>query len=304
MAVPELGNSADSRLSTTPNPTSPSPPPASPPTTNSGSDSIDPSLSKLFASLSVGQVWGVLGACAAVVIASFALGGVLQSGRDDATVAARDQKIITLGSDIATRDQTIGSLNTRINDQSRAIGELTKNLNGALNEKDIYAQKAELLDKYLSYTQNRSDIAKTLLVNVVCLLWKESERSRISIRHDRPNITGEQIRTGLAPGMEALLTANGVPPDVIARIRMPESFVQSQQTTSPVTVGPFTVFRQSQVFPGQRPEDIRQDATAQAEKYLSGVRIIKIITFPDGSQYQMPDEIALAVHTKPECAPN
>jgi hypothetical protein len=54
----------------------------------------------------------------------------------------------------------------------------------------------------------------------------------------------------------------------------------------------------------QQAEDVRRDAASAGENYASGTKVIKVITFADGSQYQMPDEIALAVHTKPECAPN
>jgi hypothetical protein len=281
-----------------------------------GSELPDQSLIKLAGSLKPGQLWGLLGALAAVIVGSFALGGVLQSGRDDATVNARDQQIISLKSDIATRDQQAGSLNmkfadqfnslnTKLGDQSRTIAELTKNLTGSLNEKDMYELKAELLDKYLAYTLIHSEVSKTLFVNVVCSLWKESEKDRISIHRDRPDITANQIRTGLDPATEALLRMNNVPENLIDRIRTPEKFVEAQPSRINVSpsVAPVIVQR-PQVFPGQQADQIRQNASEQVEKYLSGLNIIKVVSFPDGSQYRMPDEIALAVHTNPECAPH
>jgi hypothetical protein len=277
---------------------------ASPPASASSAEikPTDKPLRELFHSLSTGQAWSIGAACVAVICGSFLLGGVLQSGRDDTAINAKDQQITSLKSESATNklasDQQIASLNTRVRDQDRAITEVTKNLTGALNEKDIYAQKAEFLNRYLSYVQGHDSVAKTLLVNVVCLMWKESEKKRVSILRGPPNITAEQIRSGLDSETEALLFSNNIPRDLIDRIRTPERFVQSSSSTSRVNV-----LRQAQVFPGQDAQEVRQIAGATVEKYVSTIRIIKIITFPDGSQYQMPDEIALAVHTKPECAP-
>ena len=62
-------------------------------------------------------------------------------------------------------------------------------------------------------------------------------------------------------------------------------------------VAPFSVGRRSLAA------NVQRDALTTMQKQTQGIQIIKVITFFDGSQYQMPQDIAVAVHMKPECSP-
>lgn len=51
------------------------------------------------------------------------------------------------------------------------------------------------------------------------------------------------------------------------------------------------------------PSRITQESLGRVMKLASLAEVIKVVRLSDGSQYQMPQEIALAVHLKPDCAP-
>jgi hypothetical protein len=225
-----------------------------------------PTLRSLLGSLTVVQAWAIGGAIVSIVVSCFLVGVFAESVKNAAEV---------------------DRLSNRNTDLQRSVNDLTSTLKSVLNERRMIEGKAEFLNRYVSYLVGHDDISKQLLVNVVCTLWKDSETRRIRIDGQRL-ISPADINGEMSPDVRDLLIRYGVSPDLLSRIR--QNNVQR--------------FAQAQPFARvNRPFQIqRQVALAEVEKQTSNIRVVKIITFYDGSAYQMPQEIAVAVHTKSECS--
>lgn len=51
------------------------------------------------------------------------------------------------------------------------------------------------------------------------------------------------------------------------------------------------------------PFNNANEAVGVVTKSASNVRVIKIVTFADGNAFEMPQEIAVSVHLRSDCAP-
>jgi hypothetical protein len=143
--------------------------------------------------------------------------------------------------------------------------------------------KAEFLNRYVSYLVGHDDISKKLLVDFVCVLWKDSETRRVRIE-GLPLVSTADLNGQLSPDVKALLIRYGVSASLLENLGQNE-------------VHPFA---QAQRF--AQAQHQRQAALATVEKQASNIHVVKTITFYDGTTYQMPQEIAVAVHTKRECS--
>lgn len=258
--------------------------------TPTAASASDHTVRDLLRSLTLSQAWAIGAAVVALLGGTFGLGAFIQSSRDDGKVNELTAKQATANLE---KDHTIADLETKNSDLKRTIDTLKGALESALNQKESLDGKAEFLNRYLSYVQGPNGVSKKLLVDVVCLMWKETQKRRIQIDRQPVEISVDKINRGLDQDTQRLLSKSGVSPETIERIRQPEAFVVGRFAVSPsvVKVDPTQVLR------------VRDEAVTTLQRQIQDVKVIKIITFFDGSRYQMPDEIAVAVHTKPECAP-
>jgi hypothetical protein len=89
------------------------------------------------------------------------------------------------------------------------------------------------------------------------------------------NISPDQIRGGLSPELKQLLISRGVPEIYFEHAMRGETLVSPSSG----------------------------EAIATIQKQAQALSLVKIVHFFDGTIYQVPEEIALAVHTNPACAP-
>jgi hypothetical protein len=177
------------------------------------------------------------------------------------------------------------------------VTDLQRGLEGlgqALKSSEITRQslegEVEFLNRYLSYATSPNDASKATFINLVCALWKESEKRRVHIDRSPLDIPQIQIQNGLSPELRALLERYGISRETLDRASQPSVVVQ------PVGVAPFTINRTAPNFPAQ-------EAVATIQKQARNIGLIKVVTFADGLRFEVPPEIALTVHTRADCSP-
>jgi hypothetical protein len=225
-------------------------------------------------SLNITQLWVLAATAVAYTVGAFGFGSFVQKTAN--------------GSAELVRNQEIATLTTQNGDLQRGVDALTDRLKTAFSEKQQLKAKAELLTRLVFYLQSHDDTSKKLLIDVACSMWKESEGHTIQIIPGPIQFSPLDLTNGLPPDVEKLLISRGVSNEQLRQIR------------EPVNSGSANVEKTIRV---QRQQMQRAQAITDVTRQAGLVEVIKTITFPDGSQFQMPQEIAAAVHLKPECAP-
>ena len=118
-----------------------------------------PTLRELLLSMTTGQAWALGGAIVALVAGSFYLGNLVGSFVP------------------AAKNAQLSSVNEGLQER---INTLQDNLKTASEQYRQLDAKTEFLNRYVSYlTEPRDSTSKQLFIDVVCSMWRESERQRI-----------------------------------------------------------------------------------------------------------------------------
>jgi hypothetical protein len=207
----------------------------------------------------------------------------------------------TFGFGIFTADQVknpeITALTTKNGDLERNVTAITGRLKATLTEAQNLKTKDELLTRLVYYLQSHDETSKKLLTDVVCSMWKESEEHAIRLKQGSIELTPLDLANALPPEVEKILASRGVSDEQLRLIREPIN--SGSASVNPVADFQKVIRVQQQAMQTMQREQAIVDVTDQA----GHVETIKIVSFPDGSQFQIPQEIAAAVHLKPECAP-
>jgi hypothetical protein len=229
-----------------------------------------------------------------LIVGLVAFGGWLQSARDDDKITEKNLKITNLTADknrlsaaLDQANQTINSDKDKLTASIDKINQTVQSAGGILQQAQADRQalesKTEFLERYLSYNLAPESSARQLFINYVCALWKGSEERKVGITQSAVDLTPAMLQSGLSPELRDYLLQHGI------------SDLFIQRASSPV------VSRSPFVSPVVSPTP--QEAIATIQKQVSNLTVIKIVHFYDGTSYQVPEEIALAVHTQPSCAP-
>jgi hypothetical protein len=210
--------------------------------------------------MTIGQLWGAGAACATFVAAVFGLGVFVQSNIGASLLLAKDREIV--------------AISTQVRDLTRTVDELTGRLKRAFEEIDSLGVKSEFLNRVASYLQGRDEVSKKLLIDVVCSMWKESEKRTIQLARSPIELTAADLRSGLSPDVIAILATQGISPELLERLRT-DNFPDSLQSVGPIRV--------------LRPDGVSREqerAVASVKKQIQEVQVIKIINFADGTRYR------------------
>jgi hypothetical protein len=250
-------------------------------------------LGQVWRSLTVAQAWVLSASVVAVLSGTFGLGVFFQSLLHNATISGKEREISRLNAELDSvrlaNQGATAELRQQVADARRTSEALEKGLAAAIGDRDAFEGKAEFLHRYIEYIQTHHEISKKLLVDVVCKMWRDTQRRRISIERQPLEVSAGSLASGLDAETMDLLMKNGVSSELIERVQRPENFVNR------AVVQPFDRT--------ENPEEVRERALSSIVKQASGISVVKFVTFFDGMRYQMPDEIAAAVHTHPECSP-
>jgi hypothetical protein len=230
-------------------------------------------FSELKTTLPVRVWWGIAGATLAVVVGAASLGAWLQSGRDQSV--------------IVSQETNESQLQGKLNDANGKIQAMVGVINEASARDRAISSKAEFLDRFLAYRNAPGEESRIAFAGYVCALWKNSEEHQVHVDAAPIQLTADSIQSGLSPELKSFLISKGVS----------ETFFEHAERGTTTLVQPFAVTRPV-VSPTQA------EAIATIQKFAQSAHLVKIVHFYDGTNYQVPDEIAYAVHTDPKCAPN
>lgn len=223
----------------------------------------------LWKALSISQVWSIGSALAGLVAGAVVVGGYVQSVRGE-------RELSNLAATNNSLASTNSSLTAKIAELERALtasGALSRNSDAKIQE---LRGEIEFLNRFVSYEVVRNDTSKMLFVNTVCVLWRDAESRRLRVVSAPIELSSAEIQRGLSPQMKELLVHYGV------------SAAELDRAAGSPT--------------GEGLADV-QRAVANVQKQTSGIDIKKTVTFADGLSFEIPAEIALIVHSKPDCGP-
>jgi hypothetical protein len=200
-----------------------------------------------------------------VLLGAVSLGGWVQSVRDESKSAGLQSKLDEANGKI---ESMVGMLSDA-NKRERAV-----------------ATKLEFLDRFLSYRNAASDTAaKTTFIGFVCALWRDSQERKVHFDERPLELSPSQFRSGLSPELKKFLSSKGIP----------EIFFQNAQNNTVPQTSP--IISKPVVGPSSG------EAIDAIQKVVASEHLVKIVSFYDGTSYRVPDEIAFAVHTDPQCRP-
>ncbi|WP_411992075.1 hypothetical protein [Agarivorans sp. DSG3-1] len=238
------------------------------------------SIKDILSSLTPTQFYAISAACVAIIVGTYIFGSFVQKTQSDGLLNDKDN-IIRENS--FRHMQETDALIRKINDLENKKASLEETL--AFEAELIRAldSKSRFLSQYITYLSNPSDQSKKIFVDLVCGMWREDQKNRVSFRREQLNLTANDLIRGVDSETKQVLIKQGVPMHLVER-------VNSLRTQ------PFLKTNQ----PVDRELE-RIERTLQ--RSLEGTKLVKIISFSNTESYVLPDEISKAVHLQSNCAP-
>jgi hypothetical protein len=231
----------------------------------------DITLLQLLRSLSAKAAWGIATSCVVLIVGATTFGTWVQSIKDSSTFGELQHKV--------------DEANGKVDEVNRKIDTVVGMLNEAGKRERAAAGKSEFIERYLAYVKAPSAPgAQSTFTDFVCALWRDSQERRVHIDERQLQLSPDQIRAGLSPELKRYLQSKGTP-DIL--------FQNAQKDFQPQTF--------PNIVPTVSPSP--QEAVATIQKVVASETLEKIVKFYDGTVYKVPDEIAIAVHTDPQCRP-
>lgn len=146
-------------------------------------------LGQVWTSLTVVQLWTLIGTIIGAFAAAFLFGGYVQTARD-ATASIESR---------------------RISDGLKA------SLHAFAKEKQALKTKADFLSRYITYLEVRDEQSKKVFADYVCAMWI-SQENHVSVDFAPFERTLAELATGVDASTRKLLLDNGVSADDIASV--------------------------------------------------------------------------------------
>jgi len=235
----------------------------------------------LLRSLTIRQSWTLAVALAAMIAATSAIGAWVQSARDGRKLEDAKQEIVKLTVDNDKLKSEKVDLKQQLGEANRLL-EAEKSAVKAVAQKDQAIEtKEKFLDKYLSYKIAGGDETRRLFTDYVCALWKASDERNVQVIKASLQLSDDDIRQGVSTDVRRMLIKSGLSESIV-----------------PTKFGPTMG-----VPHGVKRARASDDAISEIKKSATNIYLVKTIHFNDGTDYQIPQEIATAVYNNPSCAP-
>ena len=213
-------------------------------------------------------------------------------------------------SDAVKRALEVTQLSGRVEDLSRDLEAREKELaaerearrqavDAARGDTAAAQLKAGFLDSHLSHELARSEASRARLTDAVCNVIRQSQATRTTISSLPLTLTDAQIRAGVRPEVERLLLASGVPAELIARASR-----KPTEVPVPAAVTQFNVLQVQRAAQARRQvERDAREAVAAIQQQAQNAAIVWAVRFSDGSQFGVPEDVALGLHAIKDCRP-
>ena len=251
----------------------------------------------LLRNLTTTQSWTLATALVAMLGGSLAIGAWVQSARDERKIVDGNREIGKLNADKDKLNADKDKLKGESSDLKRQLGEANRDLEAeksivmSVTQRDQSTEiKEEFLEKYLSYEIAGGDEARKLFADYVCVLWKNSAERNVQVTKVPLQLSDDDIRQGVSSDLRHMLLKSG-----LSERTVPAKF--EQLANSPKISPP------AGVPSGMKRARASAEEISEIKKSAKNIYLVKTIRFKDGTDYQIPQEIATSVYDNPSCAP-
>jgi len=270
------------------------------------------------------QVVGVLAFLAGMFAAGYSVSEWVSGNKLQATVndlnEAHRADLVSKDTALKSNQEEISQLKATINTNQDDLRRISENLEkskaetkqiaydsaevirNAATKAHAFQAKAEFLNRFLYYEQSHNEVMFKLFVDHVCVLWRNNQRDILETRTERFSIDDIEGNRPLDKNTELALNAVGIDSNTIEEyVALSRNRSQIQPTTKRVTrVGPF--FHQTTPEPNPQFERL-QTLDRKFQSATQKIPSRKTVTFFDNTTYEVPPEVATAVHLRADCQP-
>lgn len=231
-------------------------------------------LPRVLRELTVTQIWLIGGAIVGLLSGMFSLGVFAESIRNSTIIADKSLEISTLKGQLTDKDRTIRQSQEKYDDLDRNFKALGERITKIAESRAAFDMKVEFLNRMVAYLTLHDQTSTNLLRDYVCVMWRDSTKRSLGVERGRLNL---DLSRGLSSSERDLLLRLGVSPTDLESVEDRRGLDRGAEVTRP--------------------------ARQKLEKYADGAQLAKRVIFPDGSKYDIPQDIAAAVHNRTECGP-
>ena len=252
----------------------------------------------LLRTLAEAPAWKLGTGAMALLGGAFFIGVLFQSGREADRERTKTGAVDIIENERnakAQKDRAFADLTIENTELLRRLRSLDAQLSASRAEKDRLVAQGDFLRGYTADLKSPSEAGNQRLVDTICSLWKDG-RQWIRIERQPLLLSVTDIKEGrLTPALQLLLVQNFVPLEPLMKIRLGDA---ASGSATPISASG---------RPAQHPSasatmgSANPQIPASIEKQLQDIRVAKFIVFPDGSRFELPQAVAVAVQIRREC---
>jgi hypothetical protein len=265
-------------------------------------------IGEAWRSLAPGQSLRLIAGMGLILAAAVILGAVLAGGRDQRNLTRKADHTETLVGNLRKsndeRDRQFADLTIRQSELLQRHAALEASLAASRADRQALAGEVEFLNRYIAlmgaadgakpdegrFTEARSPKAMAL-IDTLCTLWKSGDKHFMRFESGPLKVTAQDLEQGrLSPDLQALLVENFISLDPLQQLRVADA----AQAGKPGR-------------PGAHPPAANQTSAplmASVSRQAESIKILKSIGFLDGTRYDIPRNIAVALQIRRECVPH
>jgi hypothetical protein len=251
----------------------------------------------LLRNLTTTQSWTLATALVAMLGGSLAIGAWVQSARDERKIVDGNREIGKLKADKDKLNADKGKLKSESSELKRQLGEANRNLEAEKSVAISVAQRDQsteikegLLENYLSYEIAGGDEARKSFADYVCVLWRNSEERNVQVTKVSLQLSDDDIHQGVSADLRRMLLKSGLSERTVP--------VKFEQLANSPKISPL-----AGVPRGTKRARASDEEISEIKKSAKNIYLVKTIRFKDGTDYQIPQEIATSVYDNPSCTP-
>jgi hypothetical protein len=256
-------------------------------------------LRELFGALSGGQARFVWLIGLAVLSFAYIAGALIQSGRDAHNFSSKQQHFTTMVEELQSaeqrKDSSLAEFAIRSGELMQRLSALEMSFGSARADNDALTRQITFLNRYMAYANAQTDSARSSLVDSLCTLWRNGEKLRVKFERQPIDISLSDITQGrVTTEIQTFLVENFISLEPLQRLRAGDVLAAA----TPSTTGAKATMHQLATASTNADQ-----AFTALQKQLAALKVLKSISFSDGSRFDIPRPVAVAVQIRRECSP-
>jgi len=262
------------------------------------------SLREAFAALSGRQARLVWLCGLSLLAVAYAAGALIQTGRDARLASGKQERLTTMVDELQgfeeRKDKDLSEFAIRNGEYAQRLSALEVTVANARAANEALTRQIAFLNRYIAYAAAQTDIARSQLVDSLCPLWKNGEKLHAKFERQPLDISLSDITQGrVTPEIQTLSVENFVSLEPLQRLRVGDVVASAPPSAS----GAKAVAHQVSTIAATTAGTNTDQAFGALQKQLATIKVLKAIGFADGSRYEIPRPVAVAVQIRRECQP-